>query len=324
MSKFYLFIFLFFSFFQSQDSPHLEPEPIAENNDCNDCLPPPANTQGLLIATRFKSMEELEKVIQIEYFNEIPFPEFFRKPRPMVRVTHHSRSHSVRSNLQSGITESDISAAQRGNFFDKAFLVLRFPFLAIHRKDFMRVFILSRRREHIFGIGDVAFYDLAENMLYHIKDEDIERMPLEDLSEKGFINTFNHFTAQAFMTTLFSERLADFIADTHERTNMIELLTGNFTPEQLDDLEKGPIDNFVDIINNEWGQEMGKKLKKKYQITRKTHWTPELLSAYLNDIQSYYSWAFQIGFQPFRTSDEVVIRFAYKLNRVMKSVKGLN
>ena len=78
------------------------------------------------------------------------------------------------------------------------------------------------------------------------------------------------------------------------------------------------MDNYVDLINNEWGQELGKQLKEKYNIDRETNWTPELLANYLNDLQSYYSWAFQIGFEPFRPEDDVVRRFSDKINIVMQ------
>ena len=98
---------------------------------------------------------------------------------------------------------------------------------------------------------------------------------------------------------------------------MPELLTGMFTEEQLTDPNNNPVDNYVDLINNEWGQELGKKLKIKYGITPSTVWTKALLSAYLNDIQDYYSWAFQISFHPFTTQDSLVIKFSDKINKVM-------
>ena len=128
-------------------------------------------------------------------------------------------------------------------------------------------------------------------MANQISDEDYLNLSCEELSEKGYLNTFNHITAQAFMTSIFSERLADFIADVHELYNMPELITGDFTEQQLADFENGPVDNYVDMINNEWGQELGKVLGKKYGIDRHTIWTPQLLRDYLNDIQLYHSWA---------------------------------
>jgi hypothetical protein len=111
--------------------------------------------------------------------------------------------------------------------------------------------------------------------------------------------------------------LADFVGDTHERYYHPELITGKFSEKQVNDLDEGPLDNYVDVINNEWGQEIGVKLKEKYSINRNTRWTPELLASYLNELQRYYSWAFQIGFRPVRPDEEVVIKFSSKMNLVL-------
>ena len=165
----------------------------------------------------------------------------------------------------------------------------------------------------------MAFYDLARTSANNINTLDLAYKNERDSSEKGYINSFNHITGQAFVTSCFSEEMADYIADVHELHNMPELTTGKFTDEQLNDVDNNPVDNYVDMINNEWGQELGKRLKKKYGITKETLWTKELLVSYLNDIQSYYSWAFGIGISPFRINDDVVIKFADKINQVMRS-----
>ena len=273
--------------------------------------------KGALLSTNYKSLEELRAVIQIEYFK-------VDQKKPMVRLTHLSNGQDVTSILESGISDLDITNAWSGGFWGKVWLGLNNPYLVIHRKDFLRVFNLARRRGTVFGEGDVAFYDFAESMLDNIHHNDLAIMNSEDFSEKGYINTFNHITAQAFLTSIFSEKFADFVADVHERGNMPELVTGAFSESQLIDLEKGPTDNYVDMINNEWGQELGKQLKAKYNISRETNWTPKLLVNYLNDIQAYYSWAFQIGFTPFKTTDQVVKTFTKKLNIVMDDSATLN
>ncbi len=279
--------------------------------------PPFTTIRGALLATRFKSFEELKKVVHIEYFKAIPNSNYVRFIKPKVRLRHFSNGRVVTSILKSGISDIDMQNALNGRFWDKAWLGLNSPYLILHKKDLLSVFNLARRRSIIFGEGDVAFYDLAEAILYNIIDDDLAEINAEDLSEKGYLNTFNHITGQAFMTSIFSEKFADFIADVHERGNMPELITGEFTKDQIMDLEKGPTDNYVDMINNEWGQELGKQLKSKYSISLKTYWTPELLANYLNDLQAYCSWALQIGFKPFRAKDQVVVTFSSKLNRVM-------
>jgi hypothetical protein len=174
-------------------------------------------------------------------------------------------------------------------------------------------------RPNVFGEGDVAFYYLAQASFRNINTPDLAFANSKDTTEKGYINTFNHITAQAFITSCFSEDLADFVGDSHERYYHPKLINGKFSEKEVSDLAEGPVDNYVDLINNEWGQELGKQLKKKYNINRKTYWTPELVANYLNDLQDYYSWAFQIGFKPFRPEDEQVIKFSKKINVVMNT-----
>jgi len=270
--------------------------------------------KGVLLTTRFNSFEEFKKEVQVEYSKD---------EKSWVRITQNSNNQIVSSILKSGVKESDIVAIRDGGLIGKIKLVLTAPYFVTNRNDILRVYMLTRRRHRIFGGGDIAFFDIAKTMMRNINSADLRNIPEEDLSEKGYINTFNHANSQALMTAIFSEQLADFIADTHERSNMPELITGKFTDVQIADIKNGPVDNYVDIINNEWGQELGKLLGKKYQISRKTVWTPELLVNFLNDLQSYYSWVFQIGFEPFKSSDDLIIRFSKKINKVMKSTEGL-
>ena len=324
---------IFFLFFTSDGVPLRGPEseqpglcscPLPENED--QILTVAEKEHGLrpakggLMSTRIQSLEELKKVIRVEYFhaknNTAP------EGKASVELAHCSDGKEVRSVLTQGISQADFSKGRDGGIWERIDLALRSPYTVSNREDLMRVFFLARRNYQDFGEGDAAFFDLAANMVTRI---DTLGLPLApgDLGEKGFLNTFNHMTAQAFLTTLFSERFADFVADAHERLNMVELITGDFTEEQLNSTKNNPVDNYVDIINNEWGQELGKELKAKYGIQRSTEWTPELLSAYLNDMLIYFSWALDLNFRPFRPKDEVVVRFAWKLNRAMGSVSEL-
>ncbi|HUR30485.1 MAG TPA: hypothetical protein VMZ69_03580 [Saprospiraceae bacterium] len=278
---------------------------------------------GALLLTRFKSLPELKSVINIKY-GDVASPSADALPEnSRVQLTYNSRGHRVTSILDAGISEADFVRARDGNIWDRLMIGIRSPYGVLNSKDLMRIEHLGRKRPPLFGKGDVAFYNLAETMVKNISEDDVIHMSSEELSEKGYLNTFNHITAQAFMTSIFSEKLADFVADIHERRRMPQLVTGTFTEDQLTDLENGPVDNYIDLINNEWGQELGKLLRKKYSITRKTQWSPALLANYLNDIQSYHSWAFQIAFRPFRPTDEIVIRFAAKINLLMEGLPKL-
>ena len=265
--------------------------------------------KGALLLTSFQSLEQLKRVVQIRY------PQ--KKKNTQVSLIHKCSGGEVQSILTAGVSQKDFERARDSGFQAKAALLLKSPYSIWHRADLRKAYALSRRRGGVFGEGDVAFYDFAVLMRDHILEEDKAKMRTRDLGDKGYINTFNHIVAQAFITSIFSEELADFIADSHERLNMPELTSGDFSEDQLKDLDNGPMDNFVDMINNEWGQELGKMLKAKYGLSRKTVWTPELLQNYLNDHQAYFSWAFQIGFEPIKASDPVIIRFIQKIQIVM-------
>ncbi|MCI4668884.1 MAG: hypothetical protein MRZ79_12175 [Bacteroidia bacterium] len=279
--------------------------------------------KGALLLTDFASFEEFKQVVDIEYGQYVAStnPSIFR---PFVRLRHRGAGKEVSSVLRKGMSEHDFKDAKKGGFWAKVWLVINTPYGLWKKNDIKRVYALSKRRGAAFGEGDVAFYDLAQNMMLNIDQVDRKKLTFEELGEKGFINTFNHVTAQAFVSSIFTEDLADYIADTHERANMAELISGDFSEAQIADMKTGPTDNYLDIINNEWGQELGKRLRKKYKINRRTQWTPMLLRQYLNEVQSYYSWCFDIGFEPFTDEDEVVIRFSKKINRVLKEVPSVN
>ncbi len=273
--------------------------------------------RGALLATRFKSFEELKSVIKIEYFNVPSGSDSIPNKNSMVRITQCSNGREVINELASGISQGEMKKAQEGNFWDKIHFLINSPYAVTNRVELKKAYLLSRRMTELFGEGDPAFYDLAETTAKNINTPDLAFINVRDSTDKGYINSFNHLTSQAFITTCFSEQLADFIGDSHERYFHPELITGKFSEDEVNDLDNGPVDNYVDMINNKWGQELGNVLKEKYKICKTTYWTPELLANYLNDIQSYYSWAFQIGFKPISVEDEIVIRFSNKLNLVM-------
>ncbi len=278
---------------------------------------------GALLGTRFTSLDELKKTIQIEYENG-GFTDSTAPESGWVKLRHCSDNREVISLLEKGISQNDlVKAKEEGTIWGRFRVLFGCPYAVLNRKDLNKVYLLARLRPEVFGADDLAFYYVAESMVKNINTPDLAFKNARDSTEKGYLNTFNHITAQAITTTCFSEELADFIADIHERNRRPELITGKFTQAQIADLIEGPVDNYVDLVNNEWGQEIGKQLKEKYGINRETKWTPELLANYLNDLQVYFSWAFQIGFKPFRPEDKVVRGFANKLNIVMKGVYEL-
>lgn len=288
--------------------------PAVASDEPDLSAPPVTDNYGALLSTHFNNLDQLKSIAEITYRHD-PLDSIQKQSgKAAVWITCGKGSQRVTSYLESGITEDDFLRAKRGSIFSKLAVAMQCPFAATHRSALWCIENLGRRRPWDFGKGDVAFYDLAEMIVSHICAEDVGRIPPIDMTEKGYLNTFNHITAQAFMTSMFSEATADFVADVHERHNLPELVTGRFTKAQLEDPAEGPVDNYVDMLNNEWGQSLGLTLQSKYGITPDTFWTPELLTAYLNDIQAYYSWTLRIGFTPFRPTDKLLIRFAQKIN----------
>lgn len=267
-----------------------------------------------LLASRFESLKKLRELVHIHYKSEN------RTGPSRVRLSYRYGNAEMECELLDGIRQSELARAVDGTFRERVEVVLRAPFAIRNRSDLNKVNRLARRRPIFFGEGDVAFYDLALASVDHITSTDLAYLNARDSSEKGYINTFNHITALAFITTYFSFELADFVGSVHERENMPELVTGKFSAKQLNDPDNNPVDNYVDLINNNLGQHLGEQLKKKFGIDEQTEWTPDLLADYLNDIQSFYSWSFGIGLAPFRPEDEVLIRFCEKINIISAGV----
>jgi hypothetical protein len=265
-----------------------------------------------LLASRFKSLDDFKSKVQVKYFN---------KPNDRsskVQLYLKTSTSEIRCELKSGLSQKDIMKVQKSGIADKLKFTMKSPYSIRNRKKLEKVYVLGRRRTALFGLRDAAFYDLALVLSRHINTKEIAYKNEKDSSEKGYINTFNHITAQALITSMFTKELASFVADVHERKNMPELTTGYFSPEQLQDTLNYPEDNYVDIINNKIGQDIGLVLKEKYKLNSTTIYTPELLANYLNDLQNYFSWSMGIGLDSFKPSDEVIVRFTHKINFVLQ------
>lgn len=297
-----------------------EPDELLINSSLRqDSIEKKLEVRGALVSTRFQSFEQLKKVIDIQYSDNCDIAEY--QGEPWVKVIHKSNGKKVQSVLTEGVSELDFIDARDSGFVSKIKLVILSPYAIYKRKELKAVSMLARKNWHIYGEGTPAFYDISKQIIANIDPEDLELLDSIDLnSEKGYFNTVNHILAQSFMTSLFSEKLADLVADAHERKNLPEIISGNFTTKQIADLENGPVDNYVDIINNEWGQEIGKVLKAKYNIHSEMIWSSELLANYLNDLQSYFGWCFQVSFKPFGPEDRLVKKFSQKLNKKFQPI----
>lgn len=267
-----------------------------------------------LISSRFRNLSQLQDIVTIRYQKDYSKLDSIECLNSVVHLSYRSNGDLINRSMCAGVSQDVVLEIKNSGFINRIQFILANLSLVRQRKELEKTYILSRRRPFIFGPNDVAFYDLALNCLYHINTPTLAFKNIRDSSDKGYINTFNHITAQAIITSIYSEDLADFIGDLHERSNMPEITSGRFTEKQLGDSINSPEDNYIDIINNEIGQKIGLQLKKKYKLSKNTLITPILLAAFLNDIQSYYMWSLEIGLDIFRPTDDVVIKFANKFN----------
>ncbi len=262
-----------------------------------------------LLASRFKDLDDLKKVVDIDY--EV-YGEKDGEIEGLVRLSYDG----IETELQSGISQDDIIKVRDGKIMDAVDLMIESPYAIRNRVDLNKIYKLARRRPLIFGEGDVAFYDLALACVSNMNFDYTYIQTARDTSEKGFINTYNHIIAQALITTAFSKEMADFLADVHELKNMPELIHGNFSIEQLVDSNNNPVDNYVDIVNNEIGQQIGIALKVKYGISSDTEWDNVLLTAYMNEIWQVFCKISGVVPKPFVIQDPLLNKIAKKINRV--------
>ena len=269
-----------------------------------------------LLATKFNSMDEFTEIVNLKYINKSN-----DSCSGTVQIQYKNQGQTISSQLSEGVTQGDIVSAHKGSIWNKISLVLQAPYAIIKRKELSQIFMLARRRPAIFGENDVAFYDLAQASMQNIIVNKNAFKSYRDSLEKGYINTFNHITAQALITAIYNEEIAHYIASVHERHHMPQLVSGKFTEFQLNDTINFPVDNYVDIINNEIGQELGNFLKYKYTINQETIWTADFTCKFLNEVQDYYAQSFDIEIKPYQKSDSLIKRFSQKIETV-KNIKS--
>jgi len=86
-------------------------------------------------------------------------------------------------------------------------------------------------------------------------------------------NTFRHIAGQALLTIVYGSDFADFIGDAHERDD--------------NGYEGNRIDAITDLINNPYGQRVGKALSEKYDFTNPDNITAKNVASFLTEVSEY-------------------------------------
>jgi RHS repeat-associated protein len=234
-----------------------------------------------LVASDFETLSQLKKNLKLEYcYDVVDSKEVYQ-----VTVSQNfwgiHQQHILTENGGPKQTELE-------TFWGKASYAASHPGNALVLN---KINNLSLRKNND---QKMAFQDIANTL----------KANLSKGEARGTIdNTFLHVAGQSFITTLFGEGYADLSGDIHERDHK-SLLTGNIQAGV--DTQKA-IDNYSDIINNQWGQRWGEAISKDLGITKDTEWTNDLTSKYLNALQDKISKGMGVKFdKSFKESDNFV------------------
>src|SRR5919197_307345 len=179
---------------------------------------------------------------------------------------------------ESTVTQAELKAAKAGGFLDKAALGLSHPELIWYRSD-------------LEAIEKLSFVKKSKS------------------ATEGRRNMLLHVFGQAVITTLFGRGAADLAGDIHER-DMASLISGTITPAE----EKGAIDNYADMINNVYGQQLGAELASSLGVGGGTTWDPALTTQYVNAAQAWIAGEMGWKVSDFKDTDPVIVKFTALLN----------
>jgi hypothetical protein len=267
-----------------------------------------------LIASDYKNLKALKQVIDIRNIpaTTVTLPgEDHRPPRTFqiparVAVSYPKAGLTDINELsESTVTQAELKAAAAGGFLDKAAVALAHPELVWFKSDLEAIEKLSFVKKNTAGS---AIGHVTDAMLTHIKPPAKSKAASE-----GRQNMLLHVFGQAVITTLFGRAAADLAGDIHER-DMASLISGAITPAEA----KGAIDNYVDLINNVYGQQLGAQLATSVGVGvgGGTTWDPALTTEYLNAAQRWISREMGWKMSDFTVSDSVVVKFTALLNEV--------
>ena len=103
-----------------------------------------------LLTTRFESLEDFEKAVHIDYRKD--------GAKSIVILTYSTDQDTIISTLSSGVDQGDILQVRDQGFIQKVGFVLKEPYPVRIREELAMIYMMARRRHHLFGEGDVAFF----------------------------------------------------------------------------------------------------------------------------------------------------------------------
>lgn len=274
-----------------------------------------------LIATDYKSLRELKRELDITYSPAqfIPDNDGGIAMPAYVTISHPGGGINMANTLsESTIKQEELKRATNANPFYQALTATAHPEVGVFRSELDSIRMLSFVRHNRSGS---AIGVISNSMFTRIRNKppDTHRSyatakGMAKISAHDAIrNMMLHVFGQAIITTLHGRVVADLAGDIHER-DQDSLITGKIAVTE----EKDAVDNYTDLVNNLYGQELGEELRLTFDINRDTTWTPELVTSYLNAAQRYFHQHKGWRFQEFSKNDDEVKKFTSLLNEVQE------
>ncbi len=259
-----------------------------------------------LIANEFKDIAALRKAVDIKYT-----PRRFTSA--YVSVTDKAKKSKGTNELsEGGVGQADLKKAAAGDLADKIGFGLGNPSVVWHKSELEGIEKLSyvaKNTSHtaLMKISDAMYTHIAKpsaGPTYFIGKDKVD-MP------GATRNMLLHVFGQAVITTVYGRSAADFAGDIHER-DQPSLITGKIGATE----ERQAIDNYSDMINNLYGQDIGERVSKTLGVSSSTVWTPAMTAKYVNAIQAEIATEMSWKMTPFSAKAAEIARFSALLNEV--------
>lgn len=260
-----------------------------------------------LIANNYKDLAALKKAVDIKYTpaGKISSAE--------VSVTDKAKKSKGTNTLSEGTAgQAEIKKAAGGDWGDKLAFGAANPSAVWHKSALEGIEKLSYAKKNTAGS---ALGHISDAMYPHIAKPPTGgavwigkvKVTMPDATKNMLLHVFG----QAVITTIYGRSAADYAGDLHER-DQASLISGAILPAE----ERQAIDNYADMINNLYGQDIGERVAKTLGVSSSTVWTPALTAKYVNAIQGEIASEMGWKMTPFSATDPQIVKFSALLNEV--------
>ena len=253
------------------------------------------------IANRYKDMADLKKDISVKY-----------SPDEVAVSDTKKLKLGTNTLSEDQLGQDEIKKAQSGSNIDKILVGIAHPGAAWYRKELEGINKMSYVKQNASG---TAIGHISDQMYSHLSTKPTGPTVMKGKDKVTYgdatKNMLLHVFGQSAITTVFGRGAADYAGDTHER-DQGSLITGAFKPGEIRDA----IDNYSDMVNNLYGQDIGERVAAKLGITSSTVWTPALTAKYVNAVQGEIAKEMKWKFTPFAATDPEIKKFSALLNEV--------